>query len=90
MIEHYRQNVGELREKNNEIIELTVPILAQMPTLEKFVSFFRFFSFDGLLPGTTMDPSRIHKPNRFSMPVIKSEFFSSEIRKRYRAITSFV
>jgi hypothetical protein len=36
MIEHYRQNVGELREKNNEIIELTVPILAQMPTLEKY------------------------------------------------------
>lgn len=36
MIEHYRQNVGELREKNNEIIELTVPILAQMPTFEKF------------------------------------------------------
>lgn len=35
MIEHYRQNVGELREKNNDIIELTVPILAQMPTLEK-------------------------------------------------------
>ena len=35
MIEHYRQNVGELREKNNEVIELTVPILAQMPTLEK-------------------------------------------------------
>jgi hypothetical protein len=35
MIEHYRQNVGELREKNNEIIELTAPILAQMPTLEK-------------------------------------------------------
>ncbi|CAF5158641.1 unnamed protein product, partial [Rotaria sp. Silwood1] len=36
MIEHYRQNVGELREKNNDIIELTVPILAQMPTLEKY------------------------------------------------------
>ncbi|CAF0920877.1 unnamed protein product [Adineta steineri] len=36
MIEHYRQNVGELREKNNEVIELTVPILAQMPTLEKY------------------------------------------------------
>jgi len=36
MIEHYRQNVGELREKNNEIIELTVPILAQMPTFEKY------------------------------------------------------
>ena len=35
MIEHYRQNVGELREKNNDVIELTVPILAQMPTLEK-------------------------------------------------------
>jgi hypothetical protein len=35
MIEHYRQSVGELREKNNEIIELTVPVLAQMPTLEK-------------------------------------------------------
>ncbi len=35
MIEHYRQNIGELREKNNEVIELTLPILAQMPTLEK-------------------------------------------------------
>ena len=35
MIEHYRQNVGELREKNNDVIELTAPILAQMPTLEK-------------------------------------------------------
>ncbi|CAF0797159.1 unnamed protein product [Rotaria sordida] len=36
MIDHYRRNVGELREKNNEIIELTTPILAQMPTLEKY------------------------------------------------------
>jgi hypothetical protein len=35
MIEHYRQNIGELREKNNDVIELTAPILAQMPTLEK-------------------------------------------------------
>lgn len=35
MIDHYRRNVGELREKNNEIIELTTPILAQTPTFEK-------------------------------------------------------
>ena len=35
MIDHYRQNVGELREKNSDIIELTVPILAQLPTVEK-------------------------------------------------------
>jgi len=42
MIDHYRRNVGELREKNNEIIELTVPILAQLPTLEKFVDCFSF------------------------------------------------
>ena len=89
MIEHYRQNVGELREKNNEIIELTVPILAQMPTLEKCVSFSLFPSPRcASSPGTTTDPSRTRKPNRFSTPVIKLEFFSSEIRKRYRAITS--
>jgi hypothetical protein len=35
MIDHYRRNVGELREKNNEIIELTSPIIAQTPTFEK-------------------------------------------------------
>jgi hypothetical protein len=35
MIDHYRRNVGELKEKNNEIIELTVPIIAQTPTFEK-------------------------------------------------------
>jgi len=35
MIDHYRRNIGELREKNNETIELTIPILAQMPTFEK-------------------------------------------------------
>lgn len=35
MIDHYRRNVGELREKNSEIIELTTPILAQTPTFEK-------------------------------------------------------
>ncbi|CAF1165981.1 unnamed protein product [Didymodactylos carnosus] len=36
MIEHYRQNVGELKEKNNETIELTTPVLAQMPTLDRY------------------------------------------------------
>ncbi|CAF0733350.1 unnamed protein product [Adineta steineri] len=36
MIDHYRRNLGELREKNNEIIELTTPVLAQMPTFEKY------------------------------------------------------
>jgi hypothetical protein len=35
MIDHYRRNVGEIREKNNDPIELTTPILAQMPTFEK-------------------------------------------------------
>jgi hypothetical protein len=35
MIDHYRRNSGELKEKNNEIIELTTPILAQTPTYEK-------------------------------------------------------
>lgn len=35
MIDHYRRNPGELREKNNEIIELVTPILARMPTFEK-------------------------------------------------------
>ncbi|CAF1089147.1 unnamed protein product [Rotaria magnacalcarata] len=33
MIDHYRQNIGELQEKN---IELNNPILAQMPTFEKY------------------------------------------------------
>jgi hypothetical protein len=35
MIDHYRRNTGELREKNNEFIKLTTPIVAQMPTCEK-------------------------------------------------------
>ena len=35
MIDHYRRNVRELRDINNEFIELTSPILAQMPTFEK-------------------------------------------------------
>lgn len=38
MIDHYRRNAGELRENNNEIIELTTPVLAQLPTLEKLDS----------------------------------------------------
>ncbi|CAF0979142.1 unnamed protein product [Didymodactylos carnosus] len=42
MIKHYRQNVGELKEKNNETIQLTTPILAQMPTLERY--------YHGLIP----------------------------------------
>ncbi|CAF1374617.1 unnamed protein product, partial [Adineta ricciae] len=36
MIDHYRRNVRELRDINNEFIELTSPILAQMPTFEKY------------------------------------------------------
>jgi hypothetical protein len=35
MIDHYRRNIGELREKNSDVIELTTPILAQTPTFEK-------------------------------------------------------
>ncbi|CAF0808547.1 unnamed protein product [Rotaria sp. Silwood1] len=36
MINHYRRNVGDLRDNNNQIIELTTPILAKMPTFEKY------------------------------------------------------
>lgn len=35
LIDHYRRNTGELREKNNDIIELTTPISSQMPTFER-------------------------------------------------------
>jgi hypothetical protein len=35
MIEYYRRNRGELQDSNNDIIELTMPIQAKMPTLEK-------------------------------------------------------
>jgi hypothetical protein len=35
MIDHYRRNSGELREANNDVIELTAPVLAQTPTFEK-------------------------------------------------------
>jgi hypothetical protein len=35
MVDHYRRNVGEIKEKNGDIIELTTPILAQTPTFEK-------------------------------------------------------
>jgi hypothetical protein len=35
MIDHYRRNSGELRDTNNELIELTTPVLAQTPTFEK-------------------------------------------------------
>ncbi|CAF4139473.1 unnamed protein product [Rotaria sp. Silwood2] len=36
MIDHYRRNAGELIDKNNQVIELTTPILAKMPTFEKY------------------------------------------------------
>ncbi|UJR36649.1 hypothetical protein I4U23_029366 [Adineta vaga] len=36
MIDHYRRNGRELRENNNEFLDLTNPILAQMPTFEKY------------------------------------------------------